>query len=140
MTALTSPGKVEQILTLGADETLLRDTPLPEDTFDDVVDLVAGLRWPDLIGALRRGGRYVTAGAIAGPIVELDVRTLYLRDLSFFGTTFQPGNILPDVIGYIERGELSPKIAQIFELRDLHTAQQVFLYKNHIGKIAIRIP
>ena len=37
-----------------------------------------------LLEVLKRGGRYVTAGAIAGPIVELDVRTLYLKDLSFF--------------------------------------------------------
>ena len=32
-----------------------------------VVDLVAGPGWPALLEVLKRGGRYVTAGAIAGP-------------------------------------------------------------------------
>lgn len=139
ITAMTEPAKAEAIRSLGADATVGRDDPLPAETFDAVVDLVAGPRWPEMIAALRRGGRYVTAGAIAGPIVELDVRTLYLRDLTLFGTTYQPGNILPDVIGYIERGELQPLIAQEFDLKDLRHAQQAFLDKTHIGKIVVRV-
>jgi len=91
-----------------------------------------------MLSALRRGGRYVTAGAIAGPIVELDVRTLYLRDLTLFGSTFQSDNILIDVIDYIERGELRPVIAQEFKLKDLRKAQDSFLAKRHIGKIVIQ--
>ena len=117
----------------------LSGEPFAEDAFEAVVDLVAGPRWPDMIAALRRGGRYVTAGAIAGPIVELDVRTLYLRDLTLFGSTFQPENIMPDVIGYIEQGELRPLIAQTFALKDLRRAQEAFLKKDHLGKIVIRI-
>lgn len=138
VTAMTSADKAQDILSLGAANTIGRDEPFPEEAFDAVVDLVAGSRWPDMISALRRGGRYITAGAIAGPIVELDVRTLYLRDLTLFGSTYQPDNILADVIGYIERGELHPLIAQEFELRDLRKAQEAFLEKGHIGKIAIR--
>ena len=38
---------------------------------------------------MKLGGRYVTAGAIAGPLVELDVRTLYLKDLTLMGSTYQ---------------------------------------------------
>jgi len=140
ITAMTSADKAAAIRSLGADGTVGRDDPLPADAFDAVVDLVAGPRWPEMIAALRRGGRYVTAGAIAGPIVELDVRTLYLRDLTFFGTTHQPDTILPDVIGYIERGELRPLIAEAFHLKDMRRAQQAFLDKAHIGKIVIRIP
>jgi NADPH:quinone reductase-like Zn-dependent oxidoreductase len=137
VTAMTSADKAEAVRALGADEIVTRDDPFPEDAFEAVVDLVAGPRWPDMIAALRRGGRYVTAGAIAGPIVELDVRTLYLRDLTLFGSTFQPENILPDVIGYIERGELRPMIAQTFALKDLRKAQEAFLKKDHLGKIVI---
>ena len=139
ITAMTSADKADDVRALGADETVGRDDVFPADTFDAVVDLVAGQRWTDMIDALRRGGRYVTAGAIAGPIVELDVRTLYLRDLSFFGTTFQPDNIMPDVIGYIERGEFRPLVAETFALKDLRAAQEAFLRKDHIGKITIRV-
>ncbi len=140
VTALTSPSKAADIKALGAAETLARDADLPPDGFDVVVDLVAGPRWPDLINALRRGGRYVTAGAIAGPIVELDVRTLYLRDLTLYGSTFQPDSIMTDIVGYIEKGQITPSIAAEFDLRDIRAAQEAFLAKTHIGKIVLRHP
>ncbi|MEQ8356542.1 MAG: alcohol dehydrogenase family protein [Kiloniellaceae bacterium] len=138
VTAVTSADKAADIKALGADEIAMRDSALAEAAFDVVIDLVGGPRWPEMISALRRGGRYGTAGAIAGPIVELDLRSLYLRDLTLFGSTFQPDSILPDVIGYIERQEIRPLIAQVFGLKDLHLAQEAFLEKAHIGKIAIR--
>jgi NADPH:quinone reductase-like Zn-dependent oxidoreductase len=68
---------------LGSDKVIDRDfdivAALGECSIDVVVDLVAG---PHLLNVLKRGGRYVTAGTIAVPKVELDVRTLYLKDLS----------------------------------------------------------
>jgi NADPH:quinone reductase-like Zn-dependent oxidoreductase len=82
---MTGADKDEAINSLGADKTVSREAPLQTDAFDAIINVVAGPRWPDMIRALQRGGRYVTAGAIAGPIVELDVRTLYLRDLTLFG-------------------------------------------------------
>ena len=139
ITAMTSPDKADAVRSIGADAIVGRDEGFGQDAFDAVVDLVAGPQWPEMIAALRRGGRYVTAGAIAGPIVELDVRDLYLRDLTLFGSTYQPDNILPDVIGYISRGELRPLIAQEFALKDLAAAQEAFISKSHIGKIVIRV-
>lgn len=140
VTALTSPSKAPELRALGSDETLNHDSVIPEHTFDTVLDLVGGPPWADLIGALRNGGRYVTAGAIAGPIVELDLRTLYLRDLSFFGCTHQPANIFTDLVRYIENGDVRPVLAGTYALRELHAAQEAFLSKAHVGKIGIRVP
>lgn len=139
VTALTSPAKADALRALGADETLDRDGNLPVRAFDMVIDLVGGPRWSDLIEALKNGGRYVTAGAIAGPIVELDLRTLYLRDLSFFGCTHQPAKVFTDLVGYIEAGEIRPVVAETFPLRDLRAAQEAFLKKSHVGKVGITV-
>lgn len=137
VTAITTDEKTGAVLALGADQTFDRDDIFGTDVFDVVVDVVAGPRWSDMITALRRGGRYVTAGAIAGPIVELDVRTLYLHDLTLCGSTFQTNSILLDVISYIEQDELHPVIAQTFELKEICRAQEAFLNKRHIGKIVL---
>ncbi|MBN9673610.1 alcohol dehydrogenase family protein [Labrenzia aggregata] len=139
VTAVTSPGKASALRALGADETLDRDAELPARSFDVVLDLVGGARWNDWIDALRNGGRYVTSGAIAGPIVELDLRTLYLRDLSLFGSTFQPDTVFTDLVGYIEAGEIRPVVAEVYPLRDLRQAQESFLAKSFIGKIGIQV-
>lgn len=139
VTAVSSASKAQEVRALGADATIERDGEFARGAFDVVVDLVAGPRWPDLIDALDRGGRYVASGAIAGPMVELDVRTLYLRDLTLYGATYQPDRILNDLIGYIERDEIRPVVAQVFPLTKLREAQQAFLKKSHIGKIAIQV-
>ncbi|MBK1724797.1 alcohol dehydrogenase family protein [Thiocystis violacea] len=139
VTAMTNADKAQALRAAGANATLDRDDPLSKEAFDAVVDVVAGPCWPALINALKPGGRYVVAGAIAGPIVELDVRTLYLHDLTLYGSTRQPDNVFEDLAGYIERGELRPCIAQTFDLKQIHEAQRVFLEKRHVGKIVLRV-
>ena len=137
VTAITSPEKAEELKSIGADETLGRNDPLPEKSFDVVLDLVGGPKFPQLIDALEGGGRYAVAGAIAGPIVELDLRTLYLKDLSFFGCTKQDPKVFEDLVGYIERGEISPVVAKTFALKDMRQAQEAFLSKRYAGKIGL---
>ena len=55
-----------------------------------VADVVGGADVPGWVRSLRRGGRYVCAGAIAGPVVDLDLRVLYLNDLEVIGATACP--------------------------------------------------
>ena len=139
VTAMTSPENADNLRQAGADAIFYRDDPLPAGHFDVVADVVAGPRWPDMIASLKRAGRYVVSGAIAGPIVELDVRTLYLKDLSLLGSTFQPLNIMKDVISYVEQGLLRPNVAAVFRLQDLVKAQIAFQDKSHFGKIPIMV-
>ncbi|WP_428686805.1 alcohol dehydrogenase family protein [Roseibium sp.] len=139
VTAVTSASKAADLLALGADETLDREEELPALAFDVVLDLVGGPRWEKVIGSLHNGGRYVTSGAIAGPIVELDLRTLYLRDLSLLGSTFQPDNVFEDLVRYIEAGEVRPVVSAVFPLRELRAAQEAFLAKSFVGKIGIQV-
>lgn len=139
VTALTSPSKSRALRDLGADETLDRNGDYPEAAFDVVLDLVGGPRWPALIDTLRVGGRYLTSGAIAGPIVELDLRTLYLRDLTLFGCTYQPASVFTDLVRYIEAREIRPVIAETYPLDRLRDAQEAFIAKSHVGKIGILV-
>jgi NADPH:quinone reductase-like Zn-dependent oxidoreductase len=142
--AQTSAAKAEQVQALGADQTVNRDASLVEvlgeQTIDVVVDLVAGEEWPQLLEVLKVGGRYATAGAIAGPMVELDVRTLYLKDLSFFGCTFQDDIVFENLINYIEAGEITPVVAQTFALKEIVAAQQMFEAKRFTGKLVLIPP
>lgn len=131
--------KSDALRALGADETIPRGgTPEP-DSVHAVLDLVAGPIWSALVDALHRGGSYVASGAIAGPIVELDVRTLYLRDLTLAGSTHQPDNILPDVVSLIEAGRIRPIVGRTYPLAEMVAAQKAFLAKAHVGKIVLDV-
>ena len=140
--AICSESKSEVVRELGADLIIYRgqslQTELEAESIDVVVDLVAGSQWPQLLDVLVRGGRYVVSGAIAGPLVELDVRTLYLKDLSLLGSTWQPRQVFENLIRYIEQGEIRPQVAKVYSLDKLHQAQKDFISKKWAGKLVIR--
>lgn len=142
--AITSAAKADELRAIGADETLERATDLRKtpgmNSVDVVVDLVAGPAWPQLPDVLRPGGRYAVSGAIGGPMVELDVRTLYLKDLSFFGCTILEPQVFPNLVKLIETGKIRPLVAQTWPLQDIIEAQKAFESKSHIGKIVLEIP
>lgn len=141
--AVTSPAKAEALRSLGAERTLPRDADLVSElgtgSVDVVVDLVAGPTWPSLLDVLRSGGRYAVAGAIGGAMVKLDVRTLYLKDLSFFGCTVLEPQVFANLIGRIERAEIKPLVAEEFDLQDISDAQACFEAKGHTGKIVLKV-
>ena len=141
--AVTSADKQTAIKDLGADLVLGRNINLREtlgaNAVDVVIDLVAGAGWPDLLDILRRHGRYAVAGAVAGPLVELDIRTLYLKDISFYGCTALDSGVFSHLVTLIETGAIKPLVAEIFPLQDINKAQQAFAAKNYIGKIVLEI-
>ncbi|MDJ0613093.1 MAG: alcohol dehydrogenase family protein [Rhizobiaceae bacterium] len=102
-----------------------------------VADIAGGDYFSHLIEVLARGGRYGTSGAIAGPIVDLDLRTLYLNDLTFHGCTVTSLNVFPDLVSYIERGEIKPMLSATYPLEDFHAGQQAFIDKKHTGNIVV---
>lgn len=102
-----------------------------------VADIVGGANWKNLIDLLAQGGRYTCAGAIAGPIVEMDLRTLYLHDLTFTGCTVVAPDTFGKLVSYIERGEVSPVLAATYPLAKLQEAQAQFIRKQHIGNIVV---
>ncbi|MEM7520269.1 MAG: alcohol dehydrogenase family protein [Pseudomonadota bacterium] len=142
--AITSPAKAEALRALGAKKTLGREDDivkqLGKNSVDVVVDLVAGPSWPALLEVLRSGGRYAVAGAIAGPIVSLDVRTLYLKDLSFFGCTVIEPEVFPNLVKRIENAEIRPLVAETYPLSEIGAAQQSFAEKGYTGKIVLTVP
>ena len=140
--ALASVEKHKDVIWLGADRVLPRSPErikaiLKEEKITVVADVVGGKIWRDLVDVLERGGRYVCSGAIAGPIVDLDLRTLYLRDLSFQGSTVLDPQVTIDLVKYIETGQIKPCLAATFKLRELREAQETFIAKKHTGNIVV---
>jgi NADPH:quinone reductase-like Zn-dependent oxidoreductase len=141
--AVTSPAKADTLRDLGAARCLSRDADvvgtLGRDSVDVVVDLVGGPRWPALLDVLRPRGRYAVSGAIAGPMVTLDLRTLYLKDLTLFGGTELTPDIFPALIRRIESGRIRPLVAGTYPLARIRDAQTAFQDKGFVGKIVLTV-
>ena len=142
--AVAGVTKMAGVNVLGADQVIARGENLinilGRDAVNIVIDLVAGPQWPQLLDILRPGGRYATSGAIAGPLVTLDVRTLYLKDLTLLGCTRQEPVVFENLTGYISRGEIQPVVAGTYPLQDIVKAQQDFLAKTFTGKLVLIPP
>jgi NADPH:quinone reductase-like Zn-dependent oxidoreductase len=141
VTGIAAAAKAAEVLSFGADRVLDRNedpiAALGAKSVDVVVDNVAGPAFPGLLQVLRRGGRYVSSGAIGGPLVTLDMRTFYLQDLTLVGCTAWDEPVFPNLVGYIERGEIRPLVAKTFPLERIAEAQREFLEKKHAGKFVL---
>ncbi len=140
--AMASEAKHADVAKLSPDMILPRApenlrAALGNEKITVVADVVGGDCWPALIDVLERGGRYTCSGAIAGPIVELDLRTFYLRDLTFTGSTIIPQKVFHNIIKYIEAGEIKPMLAATYPLSQLREAQTAFIEKRHTGNIVV---
>ena len=144
VTAIVGSEKADQVLAVGADRVIGRhDDPaevLGEESVDLVVDNVGGVHFASMLKVLRRGGRYTSSGAIGGPIVSLDLRTMYLKDITLVGCTAWDEPVFPNLIGYIERGEIRPLVAATFPLERIADAQREFMLKQHVGKFVLVPP
>lgn len=142
--AITSSNKADALRQLGADIILDRGADLVgelgEMAVDVVVDNVAGDGFPNRLRVLKRGGRFVSSGAIAGTIVSLDMRDMYLKDITLIGSTAWDAPVFPNLISYIERGEIRPLLAKVFPLEKIAEAQQEFLKKAHVGNFVLVPP
>ncbi|MEM7017079.1 MAG: alcohol dehydrogenase family protein [Pseudomonadota bacterium] len=143
VTAVTSAEKFAALQALGATRTLAREDSvidvLGKNSVDVVIDLVGGPQWPALLEVLKRGGHYAISGAIAGPMVALDLRSLYLKDLSLFGCTVLEAEVFPNLLAHIENKRIKPVIAETFPLAKIVEAQSAFLSKKYVGKIVLVI-
>ena len=141
VTAMAGADKAEAVRALGADRVIPRDADpaalFGPEHFDAAIDIVGGTGFASILNSLKRGGRYGVAGAISGPIVDLDLRTLYLKDLRLLGCTILEPEVFHNLIGYIERGEIKPVVAATFPLAGIVAAQEAFLTKRHVGKIVL---
>jgi NADPH:quinone reductase-like Zn-dependent oxidoreductase len=144
--AIVSPGKMQAVKELGAEAVVSRDAPdlvaavtaaTRGAAIDVVADLVAGPMFNDLLRILRPEGRYTTAGAIAGPVVQLDLRTLYLKHLQLHGSSQGRRSDFKRLLRYIEQGKLKPLVAGVYPLSEFHRAQSDFMAKQFVGKMVV---
>lgn len=144
--AVSSKGKEGPLRDIGAEDVIFRENKdligevervTQGQPIDVVADLVAGPMFNDLLRILRPEGRYSTAGAIAGPVVELDLRTMYLKQLELHGSSQGTRTAFRRLVDYIQNGKIRPLLDRTFQLSDFHNAQETFMSKSYVGKLVV---
>lgn len=144
VTAIAGKEKMEAVRQIGADSVIPRGVDvveiLGEKSVHVVIDNVAGPAFDGMMRVLKTGGRYASSGAIANPLVSLDMRVFYLKDLTLIGCTAWDEPVFPNLISYIEKGEIKPLLAKSFPLEKIVQAQQEFIKKTHVGNFVLIPP
>src|SRR5699024_7601397 len=102
-----------------------------------VTDVVGGMTIERILPLIREGGRWVIAGAVGGPVVNFDLRRLYLNNKRMIGSSMHTPSHFRKLIEEANSGRFQPRVAQTFALSDIHNAQKVFQERRHVGKVVI---
>lgn len=142
--AIAELDKEESLLEMGADQVIDRFSAdlaetLGVNSIDAVIDMIAGKQFPEYIRMLKIHGRYAVCSAIAGPHVDLDIRDLYLKDLSLFGCTVLQPEVFGNLVRHINEGSVSPVVAMEYPLENIREAQDVFVERKHLGKMVLKV-
>lgn len=140
VTGIASSKKHAAVKDAGADLLLDRDEVPAEHSFTVVIDVVGGSGWSGIINTLKPAGRYATSGAIAGPVIEADLRTIYLNDLTIFGCSYTPHEVFAELVALINAGRVKPLISKTYPLAEIAAAQEDFATKNYPGKLVLIPP
>ena len=144
--ALTSESKFESAKSLNPVAVIDRQcanlgealqSSLGEEHVDVIADVVAGKRFSNYLSVLKTHGRYVTAGAIGGAVVPFDVRTLYLRFLTFYGVSCGMPWHFEKVLELLKAGKIKPLLHATYPLTEIHQAQTDFKAKKYFGNLAV---
>jgi NADPH:quinone reductase-like Zn-dependent oxidoreductase len=143
--ALSGPSKLEAVRSLDVpvfdrtDPTLFKrlKEATGDELFDVTADLVGGQLFNLCLKALKPHGRYTTAGAIGGPEVQFDLRTMYLKHLELHGSSQGTRAAFQRVLKYIETGAIKPLVAGVYRLSEFHKAQKAFMAKEFFGKLVV---
>lgn len=144
--AIAGAAKEERLRALGVHHFVARETAdvrsaietlVGERAVHVVADVVGGPFFTDSLKLLCRGGRYSTAGALAGPIQPIDLRDLIYKDLELFGITCPTPETFKSVIDHVASGRLKPLIEKTFPLKDLALAQTELVKRSHVGKFVV---
>lgn len=138
--------KVDQARSMGAEHVILHSKERVRDRVKDVtagrgVDVVfehvGGELLTEALASLAKNGRVITCGATAGGSVTIDVRFLYMRQISLLGSMMGTRKELEQIIPLVAARKLRPVIDRTFPLSESRTAQRWMEERRNFGKILL---
>jgi NADPH:quinone reductase-like Zn-dependent oxidoreductase len=143
-----SEEKLAKAKELGADETIHHHKEKIRDSVrkltgkrgvDVVFEHVGTATWDDSFASLTPGGRLVTCGATTGFDAKIDLRFLFVKQLSILGSYMGTKDEFATVLRLVTTGKLKPVVDRIFPLQECAAAHEYLESGAQFGKVVLRV-
>ena len=104
---------------------------------DVVLEHVGEATWGESMKSIKPAGTIVTCGATTGPSVQMDLRFLYSRQLSYLGSYMGTMGELHEVLDHVFSGRLKPVVDSRFPLSEARAAHERMEKSQMFGKIVL---
>ena len=88
---------------------------------------------------LARNGRLVTCGGTTGPMVQLALPHIFIKNQTIMGSTMGPRSALPTIIDHVARGVYTPVVDRVMPLAEVRTAHELLESRQVLGKIVLTL-
>jgi len=107
---------------------------------DVVIESVGAATWAASVRALAKGGRLVTCGATSGPKPDEDIRRIFQKQITIYGSTMGTRHDWEQLNEELKAGALKPVIDRTYPLADAAAAQERMEAAEQFGKLVLTIP
>ncbi|MBM3987532.1 MAG: zinc-binding dehydrogenase [Planctomycetes bacterium] len=141
-----SEGKLALARSLGADEVVDHsregwDKGVRKLTGGRGVDLVfehvGPATWDASVRCMARCGRLVTCGGTTGAKVSLLLPHMFIKNLTFLGSTMGPRSALPEIFEHVAAGRFRPVVDRVLPLAAAREAHELLEARKVAGKIVL---
>lgn len=106
--------------------------------FDVVVDNVGQATLNKSLKLVKPGGRIVIVGNTSGPEVQLDLRYLFVKQISLIGSTMGNFKDFQDVMKLVFKGHITPIIDKVYSFDQGIEAMQNLEAGKQFGKLVLQ--
>ena len=104
---------------------------------DVVFEHVGPATWDASVRCMARCGRLVTCGGTTGPKVSLLLPHVFIKNLTFMGSTMGPRSALPEIFAHVAAGRFRPVVDRVMPLSAAREAHELLETRQVAGKIVL---
>jgi len=104
---------------------------------DVVFEHVGPATWKSSMAVLARNGRLVTCGATTGPMVQIALPHLFIKNQSILGSTMGPRSVLPEIFDKVASGAYRAVVDRVMGLSQIAEGHELLENRSVVGKIVL---
>lgn len=159
ITTVSTEEKAERIKYLKADRVVvttkedlsqaLKEELVKGNGVDVAIDCLGGETMGKCLRYLSHGARWIMIAALAGQKTEIDLKNVYVRNVRIIGSTLRSrtpegkaqilAELVKNVWGKVEDGEIKPTIYKILPITKAEEAHDILYKSKNVGKVVLKV-